>query len=561
LFNEGLELKTDERTFSDYVALFRRRWMVTAVTGAVVLVGFVLYAYMTTPVYEATATIHVERPIIADETVPEYADQQLVPVTQRVLSTENVTGVIDNLQLYSDVRATASIQDLVMKFRGDTVVLPTVVSTTGANNRGPTITYAYAIAFRYSDAATSAEVANELARLHVSENSAMRSGTAARTSAFLQSEAEKVGKQITEVQAKIASLLSQGGGVIASQDPMVAAQRYEQVDRDLAQIDAGLRAARERKDVYEAEALQTAKYRAIMTDGQTVIRGEDRLIVAQQELVAMQSRYSEDHPDIVRLKREIASLSGGTADYALLASRLRASIAATEQQLATAEKTYSEEHPDLVRLRKNLESLQKQLADAESRSSAPAVQQPPDNPIYLQLQTRIRTAEIEINELSARRSALYGRLMQYSYDPDMDAKYAPLVRERSLLQEQYDGLRERYTQATLAESVESQDEGQVLKFAEPARVPRSPIEPNRPILILLGVLLGLGAAFGAAHLAEFLDGGVRGSRDIEALLHMQPLAMIPFIDSPADILHRRKTRMLMALVGLTVIVIIFVVSS
>jgi len=554
-------LKTEERSFSDYVTLIRRRWKLAAATGIAVLLAFVVYAYTETPVYEATATIHVDRPIIPDETVPAYADQQLVPVTQRVLSTENVTTVIDKFKLYADVRATAAIEDLVLRFRADALVVPTVVVNTGGTNRSATMTYAYEVTFRYYDAVKATEVVNELATLHISENSNMRSGTAARTSSFLLAEAEKVGKQITEVQAKIAALLSQGGGVIASQDPMVAAQRYEQVDRDLAQIDAGLRAARERKDVYEAEALQTAKYRAIMTDGQTVIRGEDRLIIAQQELIALQSRYSEDHPDIARLKREIASLSGGSSDYALMATRLQASIAATEQQLATAQKTYSEEHPDILRLMKSLESLRKQLADAESRSSAPAIQQPPDNPIYLQLQTRIRTAEIEINELSARRSALYGRLMQYSYDPEMDAKYAPLVRERSLLQEQYDDLRERYTQATLASSVESQDEGQVLRFAEPARVPSSPVEPNRPILVLLGFLLGLGAAFGVAILADFLDGTVRGSRDIEALLHMPPLALIPVIDSPADILHRRKTRMLMALVGLTVIVIIFVVSS
>lgn len=537
--------------------MIKRRWKLSAAAGGFVLLAFVLLAYTQTPIYQATAIVDAERPVIPDATVAAYPDQQLVPVTQRVLSPDNVKAVIEKLDLYAP-RDNAVIEDLISKFRADTLVAPSVTSTPTAAGKGIVVTYAYTISFRYYDAAKASQVANELANLHVTENSALRSGAAVRTTAFLQAEADKVSRQIAEVQAKIAALLSQGGGVIASEDPMVAAQRYEQIDRDLAAVDASLRAARERKDVLEAEAIQTPKYRAIMSDGQTVVRGEDRLIIAQQELVALQARYSDDHPDIIRLKREIASLTGGPTDYALIATRLRASIEATQQQLDTARKTYSADHPDVIRLTKNLESQQRQLADAESRSSAPVVQSIPDNPLYLQLQTRIRTAEIEISELSTRRAGLYSRLSQYAYNPQLDAKYTPLARERTLLQEQYESLRQRYTQATLAQSVESEDQGLVLRLTEPARAPTSPVEPNRPVLVLLGLLLGLGVAFGVAWLADFLDSTVRGSRDIEALLNVSPIAMIPIIDSPGDIATRRRNRVITALVALTVVVLVVV---
>jgi succinoglycan biosynthesis transport protein ExoP len=552
-------LRTDERTFSDYMAMIKRRRKLTAAAGSFVLLAFVLFAYLQTPIYEAIATIDVERPVIPDATVAAYPDQQLIPVTQRVLSQDNVKAVIEKLDLYAP-RDNAVIEDLISRFRGDTLVAPSVTSTPTAASRGAVVTYAYTISFRYYDAAKASQVANELANLHVTENSELRSGAATRTTAFLEAEAEKVSKQIAEVQAKIAALISQGGGVIASDDPMVAAQRYEQIDRDLASVDASLRAARERKDVLEAEALQTPKYRAIMTDGQTVMRGEDRLIVAQQELVALQARYSEDHPDIIRLKREIASLTGGPTDYGLIANNLRATISATEQQLQTARESYSDDHPDVVRLKKNLETQQKQLADAMSRSTRPAAPPSPDNPLYLQLQTRIRTAEIEINELSTRRAGLYSRLSQYAYNPQLDAKYAPLARERGLLQEQYESLRQRYTEATLAQSVESEDQGLVLRLAEPARAPTSPVEPNRPVLILLGFMLGIGVAFGIAWLADFLDTTVRGSRDIEALLNVAPIAMIPIIDNPGDIAVRRRNRVVMALIALTIIVLVAVLA-
>lgn len=553
-------MRTEQRTFADYLAVLRRRWKLSAAAGSAVLLGFVVYAYTATAIYEAVATIQVERPIMPDATAAAFPDQQLVPVTQRVLSTQNIAGVIEKFELYGTARETVPMEDLARGFRDSVVVTPTVVSTTMSGNRPVSVTYEYSIAFYYDDAEKASAVANELANLHVSENSAMRTGTAARASAFLQAESDKVAKEIAEVQAKMAALLSQGGGAMASQDPMMAAQRYEQIDRELAQVDAMLRAARERKDVLEAEALQTPRYRAIMTDGETILRGEDRLIVAQQELVAAQARYSDNHPDVVRLKREIASLTGGQTDYRLKASQLRSTIAMTEEQLVTARESYSDDHPDVVRLQRNLESLQQQLADAEAQGASPASQPQPDNPLYLQLQTRIRTAEIEVNELSARRSALASRLNQYAYDPEMDARFAPLVRERDLLRQQYENLRERYTQATLAESVETQEEGQVLILAEAARPPSSPAEPNRPIVILLGFLLAFGTTIGVAMLMDFLDASVRGSRDIESLLHQAPLALIPVIDTPADVAHRRRTHMLMAIVGLTVIAIVVVVT-
>ncbi len=557
-------MKTEERSISDYVATVRRHWKLAAGVGSFVVLAFVVYAYTATAIYEATATIQVERPIVpaslVETTVDSYAGELLAALTQRVLSTKNVAAVIEKLDLYPDAGPNVAMEDLVLKFRGSTLVTPSVVNVS-TGTRSAQVTYAFTIAFQYDDAEKASAVANELARLHVSENEAIRAGTVASTSKFLQGESEKVAKRIAEVQSRIAVLQGQVGGVIAAEDPMMAAQRYEQIDRELAQVDASLRAARERKDVLESEALQTSKYRAILSDGQPVMRGEDRLILAQQELVALQARYSDDHPDILRLKREISALTGGHSDHALLATRLRSTISATEQQLATARQTYSEDHPDVVRLRSNLESMQRQLADAESRSAAPVAPPPADNPIYLQLQTRIQTAQIEINELTSRRNDLYGRRMQYSYNPELEAKFGPLARERDLLQHEYTELRNKYTQATLAESVESEDKGQVLTLLEPARTPTSPIEPNRPVLMLLGFLLGLGAGCGSAMLADMLDRTVRGSRDIESLLHQAPIAMIPFIDSPGDVVLRRKQRTLIALVVLTVIVVVFVIAS
>jgi protein tyrosine kinase modulator len=177
------------------------------------------------------------------------------------------------------------------------------------------------------------------------------------------------------------------------------------------------------------------------------------------------------------------------------------------------------------------------------------------------LQTRIQTARIEMSELSSRRADLYNRLNQYAYNPQLEAKYGPLARERDLLQQEYEGLRDKYSQATLSKSVESEDKGTLLLLLDPARTPKSPIEPNRMALMLLGLALGLGAAFSYATLMDMMDVTVRGSRDIETLLHQTPIAMIPIIDSPGDIIQLRRKRILISLLALTAIVVVVVVAG
>ena len=85
------------------------------------------------------------------------------------------------------------------------------------------------------------------------------------------------------------------------------------------------------------------------------------------------------------------------------------------------------------------------------------------------------------------------------------------------------------------------------------------MEPNRPILLLLGFLLGIGAAFGSAFLADMVDPTIRGSRDIEKLLRQAPLAIIPIIASPADVAQVRRMRIQYAFIALALFTVVAVI--
>jgi len=544
-------LKTDERTFSDYVAMLRRRRGVAAAIGLPIFLGFVVTAFVLPAVYEANAVVQIQRPQIPESmvrtTVAAYAEEMLASVTQQVLATSNVIGIIERFNLYPDKRGATAMDDLAAEFKENAIVVPSVASAASPYGRNTEVTYAFTVGFRSDDPQVAADVANELAKLHTEANNAMRAARAAKTSAFLNEEAEKVQQQIAEVEAKIANLAGGSGGALA-QNPMIAAQRFEQMDRELAQIDQSLRSARERRDLIETELSQTPRYRATLSTGQAMVGGTDRLAAAQQELVALQAKYSPEHPDVLRLKREIATLSSGSSDNSALAMELRAALRASEQELATARQAYSEDHPDVVRLTRTVDTLRQQLADAERRSTAAAGSLPPaDNPVFLSLSTRLRSADQEIADLSNRRAQIYSRIGRFMSSPDVEAKYNSLMQEREVLKEEHGQLREKLSQASLAQAVEAEQEGQVLVLIDPARAPTFPVEPNRAMLILLGAILGLFGAFGSASLADATDVRVRGTRDLEALLGMTPMAAIPYIDGGGEAKRRTATHMVIAL--------------
>ena len=194
--DEVTDLKTDERTFSDYVAMLRRRRGVAAAIGLPIFLGFVVTAFVLPAVYEANALVQIQRPQIPESmvrtTVAAYAEEMLASVTQQVLTTSNVIGIIERFNLCiptSVVRWRWTISP--PNSRRTRSSCPRSRAQPARTDRNTEVTYAFTVGFRSDDPQVAADVANELAKLHTEANNAMRAERAAKTSAFLNVEAEE----------------------------------------------------------------------------------------------------------------------------------------------------------------------------------------------------------------------------------------------------------------------------------------------------------------------------------------------------------------------------------
>src|SRR5690606_23115898 len=141
----------------------------------------------------------------------------------------------------------------------------------------------------------------------------------------------------------------------------------------------------------------------------------DLLNQIEQEYRRAVALYGPEHPDVLRLKRQIASL---TNDPAAGGSEL----AQLEAQLASLKERYSDQHPDVVSLRHRIEAL-KQSGAGDA----------PTDPVYLQLRAQIHAINSNVAGLRQREQELHDRLAELqgkiAQTPQVERQYQDLQRQ------------------------------------------------------------------------------------------------------------------------------------
>lgn len=550
-----------DNTWSDYVALIRRRWRPTFATAAVIALGTIFVAFSLPAVYQSSATILIEDQGIPTDyvqtTVDSYAEQRLQTIYQRVTAGPRVLEMVDEFGLYPDDRGRIPDEDLIDMFRDNTVMEPqNVMSVNARTGREAVITFGFTVSFLDSDPVKARDVAQSLADRFVAHNAELRAETAARTTAFLDNEAEKLQQELNAIRAEIADFKAlHANNLPENQD--VNQRMRERLRDDLVRVEEALNEKYEAKALLEAEIVDVPRYRPILGDGDPVLGGVDRLAEAQQELVRLRGRYSDNHPAIQNLEREIAALTGSPENRANLREVVETDLVRNRQLLAAARETYSDSHPDVIRLQRTVESLEQQLANLVSAGSAGAA---PNNPTYLQLRTRIATAQASINDLSRRQADLIARIdeldRQQRAAPEVERQYAALEQRRSLLSEQLTELRNMEGTAALGEALETGQSGERLTIVENARVPSSPVSPNRVSLTFLGIVLAIAAGLGVASLTDAMDTKVRGRQDILKILEAPPMGIIPYVEDTGDTARRLSMNAAMGILTIAAIALV-----
>lgn len=486
--------------FIQYLDIFsRRRWWVVipAIVIATLTVPIVMWLPAT---YRSTTLITVEAQKVPEEfvrsTVTIPIEERLQSISQQILSRTRLERVIEKYHLYQEDRQRGwewfttwfgRSEDQKQGAGPDSPQMLDLVELMKRNieidvprgrNRDNTIS----ISFSGESPQTVQTVTNELASLFIEENLKVREAQAEGTTEFLETELQQVKAQLETHEQQLRAFKERSMGELP-----------DQLETNLRTLD---------RLQLERQVLQ-----------QSLKNAEDRYTDLSRQLLA-------------------ASASSEPATPTDLARRLQTLRA----RLADLRTEYRDEYPDIVLLRKEIASLESELASQGGREAQEVTSEPPGgqfaagNPLAMQVADQQR----EISAIKQRQQAVLEQIGEYERrvenTPFREQQLAMILRDYENVQRTYQSLLAKRQEAKISESLERRQKAEFFRILDPANLPSRPDKPNRPLLMLLGILGGLAAGLGLAYLREQFDPSIQSEEDLVAATTGLPvLAVIPVI--------------------------------
>lgn len=539
-------------------AVLRRRRTSMLVVFGVILLASLAAALLWPSTYQATGTILIEQQEVPADlvrsTISSYADQRIQVIRQQVMTTENLYRIIMKYDLYAQERRSKARELIIVRMRDKDIRFKTISADVIDPRSGqPTkATIAFAISYESRSPEIAARVANELVSLFLQQNIESRKQRTADAAGFLDDEANRLSQRITELQGKVATFKERNINGM----PELSQLNIQQLNRTLdekREVDTRVRSLDQQIVYLEAQLAQISPTSQVYTStGERVLSPQDRLKYLRTEYARVSGVYAPEHPDVVRLKKEIDGLEQSAAANGEV-NDLQRQLEGAQTQLASMREKYSADHPDVVRQERLIDSLQERLLEAQMNGDGARAKPPePDNPAYIQIKAQREAAFNERASLLQKRAALTDESdkleKRMASAPAVEREYLELTREMDNNQLKYREVRQKQMEAEVAQNLEQERKGERFTLIEPPQTPEEPASPNRTLIWTLGVVLALGGAAGIAALREITDPSVRNRRDLEALLDVAPLAVLPWIETAAERAARARVQRF-ALIG------------
>lgn len=528
-------------------ALWRRRGLMLAVGGAAFALTLLL-ALLLPPTYRSTATILIEQQEIPQDlvrsTITSFADQRVQVISQRVMTTQNLLQIIDRYGLYPDDRRTKAREVLLERIREDVGMAMIGADVIDPRSGRPTrANIAFSVSYENRSPDLAYKVANELTSLYLNENIASRAKQAGQAADFLSEESTRLSAQITDLDRQLSEFKQLHGDRLPElqQLNMTGMDRTELDLRDVANR---LSALDQQRLLMEAQLAQIAPVSPVyLESGQRVLGAADRLKAMRAQLSTLSARYGPDHPDVLATKREIEGLAR-EVDAEADQNDLRRQLDQVRSDLAAARERYTADHPDVIRLTRTLEAAEAALA-AAPRAPRPRAGTP-DNPVYIQVKGQLDALLAERSALQRKQAELGAKVADYERRlagaPEVERQYRALVRDYENARTKYQEVRAKQMEAQVAQNLETERKGERFTLIEPPLPPEKPVSPNRMLILVLGTLLSVALAIGAAVLRESMDATVRGASDLRKLVEVAPLVTLPRIVTSGEREGRRRVR-------------------
>ncbi|MDW7773810.1 MAG: Wzz/FepE/Etk N-terminal domain-containing protein [Desulfobulbaceae bacterium] len=403
-------------------------------------------------------------------------------VGQQILTRSSLESIIKEFDLYSGMRETMSMEDIVNVMRTDHI--HTQFLQTGGD--------IFQVSFQGNDQNKVMRVTNELAAKFIEENLRYRQERASLTSTYVKDELKMAKEALDEKE-------------LLMRDYKL--QYYNEMPEQLM------------NNMNRLSSLQI-QYQNNQTSNHELER--TRLLVQEQmasrrDLLA-QAETAQDLGN--------ASSGGGPGD-----------IYQVRMKLQSLENRYTEKHPEIRRLKKIIHDYESQDNSGSRNANYKFDQQ------LQELGQQLKDLEMNISRLQEERENLAEQIQKYekwiAATPVREAEWSGLTRDYQQLHERYQQLVTKSLEAESARSLENQLEGSQFKIIESAHFPEKPTFPDFKIIMLAALGLGLGTGAILAIGIDFLGTSFKDPVELEDFLEVPVVCAVPAIYTKNEVVRKK----------------------
>ncbi|HEY7497072.1 MAG TPA: hypothetical protein VH740_01090 [Vicinamibacterales bacterium] len=501
-------------TPADILRIARRRLPLLVVPPVVGLLLALMVSSRMPNVYQADTLIQIVPQRVPTNFVPSTVtiktEDRLEALGQQVKSRTQLERIITDLNLYPSMRAAMPMQDVVEVMRGN-VVLDLVRPARNQPADG------FYLRFKYGDPVTAARALERLSSLYIDQNARERGTLAEAAKEFLESQLEDAKHRLEAQEKRLEAFREQHAGKLPTQlqynmQAIQSTQLQRQALVESLARDRDLKLMRERlyNDAVAAPAAIPAGAAAaaaanVDAANVTAMPPQQRLALAKANLQRLEARLTDNHPDVRRAREQVAELETQVASSASTAAQTPSGV--TQEELQRRER--------ISAMRAEIESLDRQIAFKESEEK--------------RLSGVIADYQLRIEAV-----------------PGVESEWLALSRDYDTLQHSYQELVQKSESAKASVDLEHRQVGEQFQVLDAPRAASRPISPARPIISAGGFAGGLLLGLLVIALLELRDGSFNTKADIERVLELPVIALVPNVITVNDTLRVRRLRRLVS---------------
>lgn len=506
----------------DYIDVLRRHKGWIFGPFLLTLVASVVGVYVWPDSYDSAAVVSIKPQQVPEQMVRAAVNQDMVDrinaLSQQVLSRNELTNLIRNLNLYQRERNRMPLED-VLEIMRKSIHLTPMNPIVGSRN-----VPAFQVSFSYNNRFDAQKVVSSLVSKFIDENIKTRDRATYQTEDFLRGQTENAKKRLDDIDQKITEFRLAHPGALPDQlqssltqmnavqtNMLAMSNAVSRSSAEKMQLETQLRVFRDQVVALNRDSKVVAA-KAVPQKSQKVLEAERQLEQLELQLASLRKQFTENYPQVRQMKGYV-----DTARQHL--DQVRADDEAAKQVAGSA----PEDPTANIQAQREIRNYEGAIVQIESQIKAKDLE-------VAGLERQVKQMTDQLTMLNARVQAM----------PVGDQAFNDLIREQNLAKEEYMKMNQNLTAARVAVDMEGRKQGETLELLDSATLPVDPTAPNRPMVISVGAGLGLVLGIVLAGAREMKDTSLKNLKDVRAYTQLAILGSVPLLEN--DFVVRRRRR-------------------